>query len=76
MPVPKRRTTSTSRGMRRSHHAVKALRLGACPKCGDLIPNHMACPTCGTYRGREVINVLKKLDKQERKRKEKARDNQ
>jgi len=32
---------------------------------------HRACLNCGTYKGREVIDVLKKLDKKERKAKEK-----
>jgi len=32
---------------------------------------HTACLNCGTYKGREVIDVLKKLTKKERKQKEK-----
>jgi len=75
MAVPKRRNSSTSRNMRRSHHAVKALRLTTCPNCKETIRSHMACPTCGMYRGRQVIDVSKKLAKLERKRKERARDN-
>jgi large subunit ribosomal protein L32 len=73
MAVPKKRTPKTKRNMRRSHHARKALRLNACPRCGQPVPAHMACPNCGEYRGRVVLDVLKKLDKKERKRKEKAR---
>lgn len=76
MAVPKRRHTSTKRNMRRSHHFRKSLKLVACSKCGTLILPHIACPNCGTYKGREVINVLKKLDKQERKAKERARAEQ
>lgn len=32
---------------------------------------HNACQNCGFYKGREVINVLAKLDKKEKKKREK-----
>lgn len=57
--------------MRRSHHGIARMHLGDCPRCAKLVPSHVACPNCGTYKGREVIDVLKKLDKKERKAKEK-----
>ncbi len=74
MAVPKKRTAKSKRNMRRSHHALKGLKLIACPKCQSSIPPHTACPTCGTYKGHEVINVLKDINKKERKAKEKARE--
>jgi large subunit ribosomal protein L32 len=45
--------------------------LAVCSKCGQQILPHRACPNCGSFKGREVIDVLKKLDKKERKKKEK-----
>lgn len=33
--------------------------------------SHRVCRNCGIYNGREVIDVLKKLAKKERKNKEK-----
>lgn len=71
MAVPKKRTTSGKRNMRRSHHGVVRIQLSNCPRCSKPVPRHTACPNCGTYKGREVIDVLKKLDKKERKAKEK-----
>ncbi len=73
MAVPKKRTSSAKRNMRRSHHARRALRLSPCANCGTPGMPHTACANCGRYRGREVINVLKKVERNERKRKEKAR---
>ena len=32
---------------------------------------HTICQNCGTYRGKELIDVFKKLNKKERKQKEK-----
>ncbi len=72
MAVPKRRITSTKRNMRRSHHFKKPLKLASCSKCGYALMPHMACPNCGTYKGREVIDVMKALDKKEKKAKAKA----
>jgi large subunit ribosomal protein L32 len=65
-----RHTRSHTRN-RRSHHALKGANLLECKKCGQLILPHTACINCGTYKDREVINVLKKLTKKEKKQKEK-----
>jgi len=76
MAVPKKRTTKSKRNMRRSHHGLKRLQLSICPKCSKSVPSHVTCPNCGTYKGREVIDVLKRLDKKERKAKEKELERQ
>jgi large subunit ribosomal protein L32 len=57
--------------MRRAHHALKAVRFSKCKKCGVEVLPHIVCLNCGTYKGKEVIDVLKKLTKKERKKKEK-----
>ena len=71
MPVPKKHHTKSRRDRRRSHQALKKLYLVPCSHCGELILPHRVCPSCGYYKGKEVIDVLAKLDKKERKRKEK-----
>ncbi len=71
MPVPKQRHTKSRRNRRRSHDALKKIKLSSCSKCKEPILPHHFCPFCGTYKGREVIDVLAKLTKKERKKKEK-----
>ncbi len=71
MAVPKQRHTKSRRNKRRSHHALKKQTLFNCSKCGALVASHRVCQNCGFYNGREVIDVMKKLDKKERKKKEK-----
>lgn len=65
------RSTSSHTGNRRSHHALKKRQFLNCPKCKEPVLPHTACRNCGTYKNREVIDVLKKLTKKERKQKEK-----
>lgn len=71
MPVPKQRHTKSHRNRRRSHLAMKKRNLSSCPKCGEPILAHRVCSFCGYYNGREVVDVLAKLEKKERKKKEK-----
>ncbi len=71
MAVPKQRKTKSRRDQRRMHIFLKKLALTSCPKCGKPVLSHTVCQNCGYYKGIEVIDVLKKLTKKERKKKEK-----
>jgi large subunit ribosomal protein L32 len=71
MAVPKQRHTKSRRNKRRMHIFLDSPNLVECPKCGQAMLPHTVCPNCGYYKGREVINVLEKLDKKQRKQKEK-----
>ena len=71
MAVPKQRHTKSRRDKRRAHIFLKAPLLVKCQKCGKMILPHIICWNCGYYKGEEVIDVMKKLTKKERKKKEK-----
>ena len=53
------------------HLFIKAPALTICSKCKKPTLSHSVCWNCGYYKGEEVIDVLKKLTKKERKKKEK-----
>jgi large subunit ribosomal protein L32 len=57
MGLPKRRTSSSKRDKRRAHDALQAPHAISCPECGERTLLHRACPHCGKYRGRQVIEV-------------------
>ena len=71
MTVPKQRHTKSRRNKRRMHLFLREHVLGLCPKCSKPVLPHTACQNCGYYKGEEVIDVLKKLTKKEKKKKEK-----
>ena len=54
MAVPKRKTSKSRRDKRRATHALEAPRVNTCPQCHSPKLAHRVCPTCGTYKGREV----------------------
>ena len=57
MAVPKRRTSRSKRDKRRSHDAIGTAPRSSCPHCGAAKLPHRVCASCGTYRGREVIQT-------------------
>jgi large subunit ribosomal protein L32 len=71
MAVPKKRHTKSRRNKRRGNIFIDKPTLVSCAKCGKETLPHRACPNCGYYKGREVIDVFKKMTKKEKKIKEK-----
>lgn len=55
--LPKRKKSKSRAGNRLSHSASKPPALDICPQCHSPKKPHHACPTCGTYNGREVIKM-------------------
>ncbi|MFH1284020.1 MAG: 50S ribosomal protein L32 [Candidatus Peregrinibacteria bacterium] len=69
-PVPKKKTPK-SKGKKRygafKTRTLKALtdrvKLTTCKNCGAAALAHTACPQCGQYKGRQVIDKQKALEK-------------
>jgi large subunit ribosomal protein L32 len=55
MANPKRRHTQSRKGKRRAHDALTLPSLSLCDNCGTPKLPHRACPECGFYKGRQVI---------------------
>ena len=55
MAVPKRKTSKSRRDKRRATHALATPRVNICPQCNSPKQPHRVCPTCGSYKGREVV---------------------
>lgn len=45
--------------MRRAHDFLTPPATSICPQCDEPKMPHRACPNCGTYKGREVVNLKK-----------------
>ena len=56
-PVPKKRTSKARRNSRRAHDSLSAPTLSPCPQCGEQRPPHQVCPHCGSYKGRDIIDI-------------------
>lgn len=57
MAVPKRKMSRSNTRARRSQWKASAPTLAQCKSCGSLKPPHVACPDCGTYAKRRVLDV-------------------
>ena len=68
-PLPKRKLSKGRRNRRRSHYNLKPTTLEMCPQCKELKLPHQVCPNCGTYNGRQVINVQARAERKSRSEK-------
>ena len=57
MPNPKRRHSKRRTSTRRAHDSLRSPGMAECPNCHEPKLPHRACPHCGRYKGREVIEV-------------------
>jgi len=55
MANPKRRHSHSRKNKRRAHDAINVPSLSLCPNCGNPKLPHRACPDCGYYKERQVI---------------------
>lgn len=58
MPNPKRKISRTRRDKRRTHYKAQPAATSTCPQCGAVKMTHRACPECGYYNGRKVIEAV------------------
>jgi len=42
---------------RKASHRWQAPQLNKCTQCGSTVASHTACPSCGYYKGRQVLTV-------------------
>ncbi len=57
MAVPKRKVSKARYRTRRSINSRHAAQTNVCPNCGAACMRHRICPSCGNYRGRQVVSV-------------------
>ncbi|MBQ0104835.1 MAG: 50S ribosomal protein L32 [Armatimonadetes bacterium] len=65
MPLPKRRHSNQRTRLRRTHYKLGTITVTECPKCHEACMPHTACPSCGFYRGRQIIKIKSKKNTEE-----------
>ncbi|MDD5348324.1 MAG: 50S ribosomal protein L32 [Candidatus Omnitrophica bacterium] len=63
MALPKKRHSTTRGRKRRTHWKIAAVGLVACPQCKTPKHPHRVCPVCGTYAGRQAVEIKAKPEK-------------
>ena len=61
MAEPKRRTSRSKTASRRAaNRNIEAKKYNKCKKCGEPKLPHRMCSNCGTYDGKEVLEIKEK----------------
>lgn len=69
--VVRMRSTHSHTANRRSHHALSEPRLSTCKDCGKEHLRHRVCANCGKYRGVRIIDMNARIERKEKRMKEK-----
>ncbi len=69
--VNRMRANRSHTGNRRSHHALKNVRLSKCSNCAEMHLSHTLCEKCGYYGGKKIVDmtalVAKKAERNKKK---------
>lgn len=57
MAVPKKKMSRMRTRQRKATWKVARPNLSTCPRCKSAKLPHRACPNCGTYNGRDVVEI-------------------
>ncbi len=60
MANPTHRHTRARRDKRRANCKLTAPDIITCPDCQEPRLSHRVCPSCGTYNGKKIIEVVEK----------------
>jgi len=63
MSKPTQKTHKAHTGSRRSHHALKKTATVTCSGCSKPMLPHVACAHCGEYKGKNVLQKQKRVDR-------------
>lgn len=60
MANPTHRHTRSRRDKRRANWKGQLPNLSLCPDCNELKLPFKVCPSCGSYKGRKVLEIVEK----------------
>lgn len=57
---PKKRHSTARQGKRRASIKFAKPAVSVCKNCGAIITPHEVCQACGYYKGKNILNIVKK----------------
>ncbi|MDH4027760.1 MAG: 50S ribosomal protein L32 [Nitrospirota bacterium] len=60
MANPTSRHSRSRRDKRRANWKITAVNHSACPECQEPKLPHRVCMSCGTYKGKKILEVVEK----------------
>lgn len=69
MGVPTKKRTKQQKRERRGNISLSGKHVTKCAKCGTERMPHRACPSCGYYKGRDVLHQDAKAEHKKKRQK-------